>query len=323
MCSLRGKTMKLIIQIPCLNEEKTLPITLEALPKKITGIDEIEILIIDDGSTDSTREIAKKLGVHHILKFKRRVGLARAFKAGLEESLKLEADIIVNTDADNQYDGSCVEDLIKPILNNEADIVIGDRQIQKRNHQGAMKGFLQFLASKIVSKLAGLNIKDVTSGFRAFSKQAALELNIVSDFSYTLESVIQAGEKGLVVANVSIKTNLPLRESRLFKNNFHYIQKSIATIIKVYVAYEGFRVFVTTGSILIFIGVILIGKYAYFFFTNQNPAGHIQSLIIASVFITVGFLVAMMGLLSDLVCSTRKLVEDNLSKLRKWMYEKK
>jgi len=315
--------MKLIIQIPCLNEAKTLPITLKALPKKIEGIDEIEVLVIDDGSSDETKEVAKSLGVEHILSFRRRVGLAKAFKAGLEKSIELGADVIVNTDADNQYNGGYIKDLVKPILGEEADIVIGDRQIQKTNHQGIIKGFLQLLASKIVSGLAGLVIKDVTSGFRAFSKKDPLELNIVSDFSYTLESIIQAGEKGLMIANVIIKTNPPLRKSRLFKSNFHYIQRSVATILKVYVAYEGFRVFVTTGAVLILLGIILLSRYLYFFIINQNPAGHIQSLIVASILIIVGFLVGMLGLLTDLVCSTRKLVEDNLSKLRKWEYEKK
>jgi glycosyltransferase involved in cell wall biosynthesis len=314
--------MKLIIQIPCLNEAETLPITLKALPKKIGGVDEIEVLVIDDGSSDATQEVAEKLGVDHILKFKRRVGLARAFKAGLEESLKLGADIIVNTDADNQYDASYIERLVEPIIEKKADMVIGDRQIQKTNYQGIIKGFLQFLGSRIVSKLSGLNIKDVTSGFRAFSKKAALELNIVSDFSYTLESIIQAGEKGLVVENISVKTNTPLRESRLFKSDFHYIQKSIATIIRVYVAYEGFRVFVTSGFLLISAGVALVMRYFYFFFTNQNPAGHIQSLIFASVLITIGFLVGVLGLLTDLVCSTRKLTEESLLKLKKLTHHK-
>jgi glycosyltransferase involved in cell wall biosynthesis len=314
--------MKLIIQIPCLNEEKTLPVTFKDLPKKIDGIDKIEILIIDDGSSDATEDVAKKLGADHILRFNRRVGLARAFKAGLEESLKLGADIVVNTDADNQYDASYIERLVEPIIEKKADMVIGDRQIQKTNHQGIIKGFLQFLGSRIVSKLSGLNIKDVTSGFRAFSKKAALELNIVSDFSYTLESIIQAGEKGLVVENIPIKTNPPLRESRLFKNDFHYIQKSIATIIRVYVAYEGFRVFVTSGFLLISAGAALILRYFYFFFTNQNPAGHIQSLIFASVLITIGFLVGVLGLLTDLVCNTRKLTEESLVKLKKLTHHK-
>ena len=308
--------MKLIIQIPCLNEEKTLPLALQALPGKIEGIDKIEILMIDDGSSDETEAVARELGVSHILRFNRRVGLARAFKAGLEESLRLGADIIVNTDADNQYDAFYIEKLIKPILKKEADIVIGDRQIQKTNHQGRIKGFLQRLASKIVSKLAGLDIKDATSGFRAFSKKAALELNIVSDFSYALESLIQAGEKGLAVANVPVKTNPPLRKSRLFRNNFHYIQRQAAVIIKIYVAYEGFRVFVTTGSLSILAGVVLVGRFLYYNFADINPAGHVQSLIIASILIVVGFLIVMLGLLTDLVCGTRRLTEECLSKLK-------
>jgi glycosyltransferase involved in cell wall biosynthesis len=311
--------MKLIIQIPCLNEEETLPVTLQALPKKIKGIDEIEILVIDDGSSDNTENVAKTHKVNHILKFKRSVGLARAFKAGIEEALRLGADIIVNTDADNQYDAAYIEKIVEPIIKKEADIVIGDRQIQKTNHQGFIKGFLQFLGSRIVSKLANLDIKDVTSGFRAFSREAALKLNIVSDFSYTLESIIQAGEKGLVVANVPIKINPVLRKSRLFKNNFHYIQKSVATIIRVYVAYEGFRVFITSGAILVLSGFVLISRYLYFYAVDKNPAGHIQSLILASILIIVGFLVAMLGLITDLVSSTRKLTEESLGKIKEFM----
>jgi len=197
--------MKLIIQIPCLNEAKTLPVTLKDIPKQIEGVDEVEVLVIDDGSTDNTSDIARENGVQHILRLNRNTGLAYAFKLGIEESLRLGADIIINTDADNQYDGSSIPDLIKPIINKEADIIIGNREILKAGRQGFIKGVLQFIGSWVVSRLSRLKIKDVTSGFRAFSREAAMKLNIVSDFSYTLETIIQAGEKGLVVKDVPVK----------------------------------------------------------------------------------------------------------------------
>ena len=314
--------MKLIIQIPCLNEEKTLPVTLKDIPRQIEGIDEVEVLVIDDGSTDKTSDIAGENGAQHILRLNRNTGLAYAFKSGIEESLRLGADIIVNTDADNQYDGAAIPDLIKPIINKEADIVIGNREILKAGRQGFIKGILQFIGSWVVSRLSGLKIKDVTSGFRAFSREAAMKLNIVSDFSYTLETIIQAGEKGLAVKDVPVKTNGSLRKSRLFTSIFHYTQRSTATIIKVYVAYEGFRVFVTTGAVLISLGVFFILRFLYFYVTGINPSGHIQSLIIASILITVGFLVTMLGLLTDLVSSTRRIAEDTLTKVRELEVDK-
>ena len=315
--------MKLIIQIPCLNEAKTLPVTLKDIPKQIEGVDEVEVLVIDDGSTDNTSDIARENGVQHILRLNRNTGLAYAFKLGIEESLRLGADIIINTDADNQYDGSSIPDLIKPIINKEADIIIGNREILKAGRQGFIKGVLQFIGSWVVSRLSRLKIKDVTSGFRAFSREAAMKLNIASDFSYTLETIIQAGEKGLVVKDVPVKTNGPLRKSRLFTSIFHYVQRSTATIIKVYVAYEGFRVFVTTGAILVSLGVLFVLRFLYFYVIGLNPSGHIQSLIIASILITVGFLVTMLGLLTDLVCSTRRIAEDILTKVRELEVDKK
>ena len=309
--------MKLIIQIPCLNEEEALPVTLKDMPKSIDGIDDMEILVIDDGSTDRTSEVAKEYGVNHILRFKRHVGLARAFKSGMEYSLGLGADIIVNIDADNQYCGEDIAKLVKPILAGSADMAIGDRQILKNNRQGPIKGILQFAGSWVVSRLSGIRIKDVTSGFRAFSREAATQLNITSDFSYTLESIIQAGEKGLVIVDVPVKTNKPLRRSRLFRNNLHYIKRSIGTLIKIYVAYEGFRFFLTSGSLLVFSGAALVLRYLYFYVLNLNPAGHLQSLIIASVLLTMGFLVIILGILTELICSTRKITEEILTKIKK------
>jgi glycosyltransferase involved in cell wall biosynthesis len=315
--------MKLIIQIPCYNEEKTLPKTLADLPEKIEGIDEIEILVIDDGSEDETVNVARKHGVGYIARFNKKAGLARAFKAGLEEALRCGADIIVNTDADNQYRASYINDLIQPILNGEADIVIGDRQLNKKKRQPILKRMLQSIGSRVVSKLAGVKVKDATSGFRAFSKEAALQLNIVNDFSYTLESIIQAAEKGLMIKNVPIETNKELRPSRLFKNNFHYIKRQLAVIIKIYVAYEGFLVFVATGSITMLLGFVFIARFLYYYFTGINPSGHIQSLIIASILVVVGLLIVMLGLLVDLVCSTRRLIEDNILKLQKFINKQK
>ena len=309
--------MKLIIQIPCYNEEKTLPQTLADLPSKLEGIDKIEILIIDDGSTDNTSKVAKEYGVDHVIRFNKRAGLARAFKTGIEEALRFKADIIVNTDADNQYQAAYLKELISPIINKEADITIGDRQLNKSKKQPFVKRTLQAIGSKVVSKLAGVRINDVTSGFRAFSREAAMELNIVNDFSYTLETIIQAAEKGMMIKNVAIEVNEDRRPSRLFKSNLHYIERQLAVILKVYVAYEGFRVFVGVGSTIILVGFILIGRFLYYYFSLINPSGHVQSLIIASILVVIGFLIVMLGILADLVCSTRRLVEDNLSKMRR------
>jgi len=309
--------MKLVIQIPCLNEEKTLPETIRGIPKNIDGVDSIEVLVIDDGSSDGTSLAAKENGVSRVIRFNKTTGLARAFKAGIEEALRMGADIIVNTDADNQYDGACIRDLIKPILDKKADIVIGNREILKGMKQGMIKSILQSLGSRVVSKLAGININDATSGFRAFTREAALSLNISTDFSYTLESIIQAGKKGLIVSEVAVRINGSTRRSRLFKSNIHYIKRSVGTLIKVYVAYEGFRVFLASGATLFLAGIALVLRYLYFYIFDLNPAGHVQSLIIASILITVGILVMVLGLLTELICSTRSLIEDELTKIKK------
>jgi glycosyltransferase involved in cell wall biosynthesis len=308
--------MKLVVQIPCLNEEKTLPETIKGIPAGMDGVDSVEILVIDDGSSDGTSRVAKDNGAARVIRFNKTVGLARAFKSGIEEALRMGADIIVNTDGDNQYDGACIRDLVKPILDKKSDIVIGNREILKGMKQGITKSILQFLGSCVVSRLAGIKINDATSGFRAFSREAALALNISTDFSYTLESIIQAGEKGLVVSEIPIKTNLSTRKSRLFKNNLHYIKRSVGTLIKVYVAYEGFRVFLASGALLFIAGIVLVLRYLYFYIFGLNPAGHVQSLIIASILITVGILVMVLGLLTELICSTRRLIEDDLKKLK-------
>lgn len=311
--------MRLIIQIPCLNESGILPAVLKGIPSKIDRIDRIEVLVIDDGSTDGTSGVAKENGVEHILRFNRTVGLARAFKAGIEKASELGADIIVNTDGDNQYDPSDIPKIIQPILDGKADIVIGSRRVSE---QGPVKALLQWLGSALVSRLSGIKIADATSGFRAFSRNAVAQLNIMSDFSYTLESIIQAGAKGLVVINIPVKTNRPTRRSRLYKNNLHYIKRSLGTIIKVYVSYEGFRVFLASGTVFIFAGIVLISRYLYFYLAGINPAGHIQSLIAAAILIIVGFLVTALGIITELACGTRRIAEETLARIKKFEIEK-
>ncbi len=301
--------MKLIIQIPCLNEENTLPVTLKDLPEKIEGIDSIETLVIDDGSSDRTIEVAKEYGANHILSWPKNKGLATAFIRGIEHSLKLGADIIVNTDADNQYYGADIEKLIQPILFGKADVVVGDRQVATIEHFSPMKKFLQKLGSWVVRRVSGTNIPDTTSGFRAYSREGAMELNVISDFTYTLETIISAGKKKLSIQHVPIRTNPKLRESRLFSNLVEYIRRSIATIVRLYSMYKPMKVFTIVGGIPFLIGFGIGCRYLYFFFQGQT-AGHIQSLILASILLIVGFHIIVMGIVADLIKVNRQILED-------------
>ncbi len=307
--------MKLIIQIPCLNEEATLPRTVRDLPGNIQGIDKIESLVIDDGSTDRTIETAKELGVDHIVKINKNKGLARAFTTGLDASIKLGADIIVNTDGDNQYRGKDIPELIKPILKGKADIVVGDRQIDRIEHFSFMKKILQRLGSWVVRRVSETNIKDTTSGFRAYSRDAALRMNIVSPYTYTLESIIQAGKKHLSITDVPVKTNKPMRKSRLFKSIPSYIQRQVVTIIRMYTMFQPLRVFFYTGFTLFSLGSIGVLRFLYYYFTSGG-AGHIQSLVLSSVFIILGFILLMIGLVADIISFNRRLIEDTLYKVR-------
>ena len=308
--------MKLIIQLPCLNEEETLPQTIRDLPKEIPGIEVIETLIIDDGSTDQTVEVAKKIGVDHIVRFTNHKGLAEAFMAGINASLNFGADIIVNTDGDNQYYGEDIPKLIEPILREKADMVIGDRQVEKIIHFSKIKILLQKLGSWIVRQVSNTTIPDTTSGFRAFSREAALRLVIISRFTYTLETIIQAGKKNLAITYVPIRTNKKFRESRLFSSMPSYIKRSASTILRIYTVYEPLKMFILLGGILFSFGLIISLRFLYYYMIG-NGAGHVQSLILAAVFFIIGFQVIVMGLVADLIGANRRLIEDILYRIKK------
>lgn len=313
----RSSEMKLIIQIPCFNEEKNLPVTLKDIPKKIEGIDKIEILIIDDGSTDRTRQVAKECGVDHVIGFTKRNGLARAFITGLDTSLKLGADIIVNTDADNQYKGEDIPRLVKPIVDGEADLVVGNRNIDNIKHFSWIKKRLQKIGSWVVRYVSKTKVPDTTSGFRAYSKEAALKMNIVSDFTYTLETLIQAGTKKIAIKNIMIDTNEDLRKSRLYKSILEYVLKSVVTIFRIHTMYYSLKTFFVLGGSIFSVGFLIGCRFLYFFIVNQGIAGHVQSLILAVALIIMGFQIMVLGLLADIISANRRLIEDNLSRLKK------
>jgi glycosyltransferase involved in cell wall biosynthesis len=310
--------MKLIIQVPCLNEEETLPLVFKSMPKKIPGIDTIETLIIDDGSTDRTVEVAKKLGVDHIIYHSKNRGLARSFADGVDAALKLGADIVVNTDGDNQYPQESIPELVKPILEGKAEIVVADRQTHKIKHFSSFKKFLQKFGSGVVNKAAGTKIPDAASGFRAYSKQALLEINIITDFSYCMETIIHAGRKGIPITSVPVTTNSKTRESRLFKNMRQHVVRSGSAIVRSYSMYNPFKIFATSAMLLFILGLLPFIRYAYFiFFTDAKAGDHVQSLLLGAVLIIIGVLFAVMGILADLIKINRKLLEDVLEKQKK------
>ncbi|HNS72419.1 MAG TPA: glycosyltransferase family 2 protein [bacterium] len=308
--------MKLIIQIPCFNEAETLPLTLADLPRQIPGVDEIEVLIIDDGSSDETTEVARRSGVQHIVRMTKNKGLANGFMAGLDASLRLGADIIVNTDADNQYNGADIPSLVRPILDGQAELVIGDRQTDEIHHFSWMKKRLQNLGSWVVRQVSATEIPDATSGFRALSREAALQMNVISRFTYTLETIIQAGKKNLAVSHVPVRTNSKLRESRLFKGNWNYIKRSIATITRIYTMYEPLKMFSYIGGTVFGAGFLIGLRFLYFYITTGG-AGHIQSLILAAVLLMIGFQVFIIGLVADLIGFNRRLIESALYRVRR------
>jgi glycosyltransferase involved in cell wall biosynthesis len=306
---------KLIIQIPCLNEAQTLPATLADLPKSIAGIDTIEVLVIDDGSRDGTADVARACGVDHIVRLRRNKGLAAAFQAGIDACLKAGADLIVNTDADNQYAGHEIPKLLAPLLRGEADICIGDRNVQGLSHMSWRKRQLQRLGSWVVRQVSNTTVPDTTSGFRAYTREAALRMTIVSEFSYTLESIIQAGKKRMAIAHVPISVNPRTRESRLFGSIFSYIKRSGATIVRIYVMYEPLKVFTYLGLSIAGVGFLLAVRFGYYLLRYEGFR-HTNSLIVAAVLIIVGFVVLVIGLLADVTAANRKLLEDLLYRVR-------
>jgi glycosyltransferase involved in cell wall biosynthesis len=308
---------KLIVQIPCLNEAATLPATLADLPREIPGIDRVEILVIDDGSSDNTAEVARAHGVQHIVRFRRRKGLAAAFAAGLDAALRLDADYIVNTDADNQYAGADIARLLGPLLSGDAEIVIGDRNIRDVRHMSWPKKLLQRLGSWTVRRVSGTQVPDTTSGFRAYTREAALRLTIISEFSYTLESIIQAGKQRMAIAHVEVRSNPAARPSRLFDNVYGYIKRSAATIVRIYTMYEPLKVFTYIGSIIFLVGFAISVRFLYFYLFTPLAEGKIQSLILSAVLMIVGFQVVLIGLVADAISGTRKLLEDLLYRVRR------
>lgn len=311
--------MKLIIQIPCYNEEATLALTLSELPKQIDGIDgihEIEILVIDDGSTDNTLDVARKNGVKNFVILPTNIGLAKAFLAGLSKSLELGADIIVNTDADNQYCAKDIEKLVKPILEKQADIVIGARPIENIEHFSFTKKLLQKLGSYVMRLVSSTKIADATSGFRAFSKDAALQINVFDNYTYTLETIIQAKAKGLEIISVPVRVNAELRESRLIKNVFDYIRRSTFTMLRMFIVYRPFRFFAIIGCLFLIPGALLGARYLYFYL-NHAGSGHVQSLILSSILILTGVQIGLMAVFADLQSINRKLLEDIQTRLKR------
>jgi len=311
-----GKMTKLMIQIPCLNEEKYLPGTYTDLPKQIAGIDEIETLVIDDGSSDRTAEVARELGVTHIICFKRHQGLAKGFMAGLEYSLKQNADIIVNFDADNAFKGSDIERIILPILKGTCDIVIGSRDINAVTHYSFAKKILQKAGSFVVRKLSGTDVKDAPCGFRAFSREAALQMNVISEYSYTLETIIQAGQKGLVIESVDIEMNEKLRESRLITHTPAYVYKSVITLIRIFTLYRPLRVFTLMGSVSIFFGTLIGVRYIVLQIMGTEK-DVFASLILSAVLLIMGINLFVLGLLADLIGSNTHSIETILTKLKR------
>lgn len=322
ICSMIG-VMKLVIQIPVLNEQETLPLVLESIPKHIDGIDEIITLIIDDGCTDKTVEVAKKHGVKHFVRHNRNQGLGRSFHDGVIKSLELGADIVVNTDGDNQYPQSKIPELIKPIINNEADIVVADRQTHTIEHFSKGKKILQKIGSKVVNIAAGTDLPDAVSGFRAYSRESLIRINTITRFSYCTETIIQAGNKGLAITSIPVTTNEKLRESRLFKSTTEHVIKSAVTIIRSYAMYRPYMIFGSISLLLGLIGLIPFARFIILSIQDGSTAGHLQSLLVGSLLVTVAFLCLVLNIIADLIRINRILIEDNLEATKRLRFDKK
>lgn len=312
--------MKLIIQIPCFNEEETLKQTLDDLPRHIDGVDSIEYLVINDGSSDKTTAVAREWGVDYIVNFTQNKGLAKGFMAGIDVALENGADIIVNTDADNQYKGKDISKLIGPIIMQKADIVIGERPIDDTADFCWLKKKLQRLGSWAVRQASNTDIPDAPSGFRAFSREAALRLNVVNDYTYTLETIVQAGREKIPIVSVPIETNEALRPSRLARTMFAYVRTSMLTILRAYLVYKPLKAFLFLSLFPTVPGIIIWIRFLYYFFT-AGGAGHIQSLIFACTMIIIGFVCVMIGILGDTICANRKILQDVQYHTRKQYYD--
>jgi glycosyltransferase involved in cell wall biosynthesis len=308
--------MKLVIQIPCLNEEASLPVTLADLPRALPGFDRIEVLVIDDGSTDRTSEVARAHGVHHIVRFPVRRGLARGFEAGLRESLAMGADVIVNTDADNQYVGADIARLVEPIVARRADMVVGTRPIDSITHFSPLKKLLQRLGSAVVRALSDANVPDATSGFRAYSREAALRLTVVTGFTYTLETLIQASHKNIAIVDVPIRVNGKLRESRLFRGAGAYITRSLGTMIRVYLLYRPLRFFLSLAALFGVAALTLFARFLYLYFVTPGQTGHVQSIVVAGALAMIAALFVSLGVLADLTAMNRRLLDEILVNTR-------
>jgi glycosyltransferase involved in cell wall biosynthesis len=314
--------VKVVVQIPCLNEEKTLPAVLESIPKKIAGLD-VTILVIDDGSTDQTAAVARRFGVQHFVHHRQRMGLAKSFSDGLDYALSLGADIIVNTDGDNQYPQARIPDLIQPIIDGRAEIVIGDRQTATIAHFGPVKKFFQGLGTKIVNAAAGTNVPDAVSGFRAYSREAALQMIVINSFSYCTETIIHAGRKRLAIASIPVQTNKPTRDSRLFNNMWHHMYMSTRVILKSYFMYQPAKIFVTPAAILGLAGLVPFARYLYLFSTEGRPTAHLQSLLLGAVLFIMSFLFLVLAVIADLIRTNRIVNEDVLYRLKVSEYRQK
>lgn len=315
--------MKLVVQVSCLNEAETLPLVLSSIPKKIKGIDTIEVLIIDDGCTDNTVEVAKKHGVKHFVIHRRNKGLGLGFRDGILKSLEMGADIIVHTDGDNQYPQEKIGDLITPILEGKADMVIADRQVQSIAHFSKGKKLMQAIGTKILNAAAGTTVPDAPSGFRAYSREAAIQLNVVTRFSYAMETLIQAGYKRLAIATIPITTNPKTRESRLFSSSWEHVYKSGLAISRAFIMYRPYVIFNTLSGILFVLGLIPFLRYLFFFLTDNNPGDHLQSLLLGSVCIISAFVVLAIGIIADLTRINRSLTEDMLEHVKRSRFDDK